>query len=132
MSPSQYFDIYAPKITQEISHQQGRVVGGKSFVYYVTPKEPGDFKFSDFFRWPYFNTAKGQVDTLTSVLSLKVRGESLKNNYISANNPGDFYSRINSDSNQLKIFAKDDRMKFWANTFILIMLVITAVLVLKK
>jgi hypothetical protein len=132
ISTSEYFDIYAPKITQEISRQQGRVVGGKSFVYYVTPKEPGDFKFSDFFRWSYFNIAKGHIDTLTSVLSLKVRGESLKNNYISVNNPGDFYSRISSDSNQLRIFAKDDQMKFWADAFILIMLVITAVLVLKK
>ena len=127
-----YFDIYAPRITQEISRQQGRVFGAKSFVYYVTPKEPGDFKLSDFFRWSYFDVTKGRFDTLTSTLSLKVRGESLKNNYISVNNPGDFYNRINTDSNQVRLFAKDNDLKLWADMFILIMLVGTAVLVLKK
>jgi hypothetical protein len=128
----EYFDIYAPRITQEISRQQGRVFGAKSFVYYVTPKEPGDFKLSDFFKWTYFNIGNGQFDTLTSALTLKVRGESLKNNYISVNNPKDFYNRINTDSNTIRLFTKDNDIKLWANMFILSMLIVTAVLVLKK
>jgi hypothetical protein len=130
--PSEYFDIYAPKISQEISRQQGRIVGGKSFVYYVTPKEPGVFQLSDYFKWAFFNTSNGRIDTLTSSLSLKVRGESLKNNYISANNPGDFYNRINTDSNQMRLLVKSDNLKFMANIFILVMLVITGIIVLKK
>ncbi len=129
---SEFFDIYAPKVTQEISHQQGKIVGAKTFIYYVTPKEPGDFHLSEFFKWPYFNTAYGRVDTLASALSLKVRGESLKNNYISVNNPGDFYNKINTDSNQWHLLSKDDRLQFWTNLSIVIMLVVTAILVLKK
>lgn len=129
---SEFFDIYAPRVTQEVFHHQGKVTGTKSFVYYVTPKEPGDFQLSDFFKWPYFNTAYGRVDTLASALSLKVRGESLKNNYISVNNPGDFYNRINKDSNKTQFLVKEDKLKFWTNLSILLMLVITAVLVLKK
>ncbi len=130
--PGEYFDIYAPRIAQEISRQQGRVFGTKSFVYYVTPKEPGDFKLSNFFKWTYFNAVNGRFDTLTSLLSLKVRGESLKNNYISVNNPEDFYNRINTDSNTVRLFVKDNDIKLWVNMFILSMLVVTAVLVLKK
>ncbi len=130
--PGEYFDIYSPKITQEVFRQQGTVFGAKSFVYYVTPKEPGDFKLSGLFKWYYFNPVTRQFDTLTSALSLKVRGESLKNNYISVNNPGDFYNRINTDSNQIRSFTKDNDLKLWANMIILSMLVVTAVLVLKK
>ncbi len=129
---SENFDIYAPKITQQVSRHQGKITGVKSFVYNVTPKEPGDFLLSDYIKWSYFNTAKSDFDTLSSSVSLKVRGESLKNNYISANNPGDFYSRINTDNNQLRLLAKDTNLKLLANVFILIMLVITGILVLKK
>ncbi len=129
---SEYFDIYAPRVTQEIFRQPGKIVGQKTFTYYVTPKEPGEFSLSHFFRWPYFNTAYGKVDTLSSSLSLKVRGESLKNNYISVNNPGDFYSRINTDSNRWSTLSKESDLKFWTNVSILCMLVLTAVLVLKK
>jgi hypothetical protein len=130
--PNDYFDIYAPKVTYEIVRQQGRITGFKSFVYYVTPKEPGTFQLSDYVQWPYFNTVYRRMDTLSSALSLKVRGESLKNNYISANNPGDFYHKIHTDNNDLRMLTKDDPLKFWANVVILIMLVITAALVLKK
>ncbi len=126
------FDVYAPRISYEIIRQQGKVYGSKSFVYYVTPKEPGDFKLTDLFKWPYFDVSTRKFDTLTSELSLKVRGESLKNNYISVNNPGDFYNRINTDSNLVRLFAQENKLKFWANIFIVIMLVGTAVLVLKK
>lgn len=129
---SEYFDVYAPRITQEIIRQQGKIFGHKTFIYYVTPKEPGEFLLKDFFRWPYFNIATGRTDTLASALSLKVRGESLKNNYISVNNPGDFYSRIYTDSNQWKMLSKDDGLKFWINVSLLLMLLITVVIVLKK
>ena len=126
------FDIYAPKITQSIFLQNGKVTGSKSFVYYVTPKEPGSFDLSKFVKWAYFNTSKGGYDTLTSTLSLKVRGESLKNNYISTNNPGDFYSRINTEDNTIKILVADNNVMLLANILILFMLVSTGILVVKK
>ncbi|HVD97564.1 MAG TPA: BatD family protein [Cytophagaceae bacterium] len=132
VTPSDYFDIYAPKIKQESAHQQGKLVGAKTFTYYVTPKEPGDFQLANFFKWPYFNMAQRRADTLRSALSLKVRGESLKNNYISVNNPGDFYSRIHTDTNQIRLLSKDDEVKYWTNLSILLMLVITAMLVFRK
>ncbi|HSZ24771.1 MAG TPA: BatD family protein [Cytophagaceae bacterium] len=129
---SAYFDIYAPKVAQEITLEDGKMTGIKSFIYYITPKEPGEFRLADFFQWSYFNSVKRKMDTLRSTLTLKVQGESLKNNYISVNNRNDFYSRINTDSNQIRTLATNNQMKFRVDIAILVMLVITAVLVLKK
>jgi hypothetical protein len=126
------FDIYSPKISQEIYRQQGRITGVKTFVYYVTPKEPGEFKLGDYFKWPYFNTAFKRFDTLSSTLSLKVRGESLKNNYISVNNPGDFYNKFNTESNRLMPIVKKDNEKIWINISLLLMLLVVAFIVFKK
>ena len=129
---TEYFDIYTPKISQEIMKQDERIMGAKSFTYYITPKEPGRFNLKDYIKWVYFNTITQKYDTLSSNFVLEVKGESLKNNYISTNNPGDFYNRIFTDSNTLRSVVKDDRMKFYANIAILFMLLITAIIVLKK
>ncbi len=126
---SEYFDIYPPKVK---TFYPGKNSGTKTFEYYITPKEPGDFNLSEVFKWPYFNIVTGKYDTLSSALTLKVRGESLKNNYISVNNPGGFYNKVNTDSNLLRSIAKKNDRRLWINMVILSMLIVTGILVFKK
>jgi len=127
-----YFDFYTPKIKQESKNVEGRKYGTKSFEFYVTPKEPETFNLSKYIIWPYFNTRTGKIDTLRSSIILNVRGESLKNNYISTNNSDHFYSKIDTEDNSLHLLIQEDKLKFWVNIVILAMLVITGIIVFKK
>lgn len=125
-------DVYPPRITKEISIQKGRLFGTRSYTYYITPKEPGNFSLGDFIQFSYFNFEKKSMDTLYSKIPMKIKGESLKNTYISNNHPDDFYSSALSASNTLTPLNKEDKLAFYANILILMMLLITGVIVLRK
>jgi hypothetical protein len=129
---SNYFDIYAPKITKEVYKQDGRITGVKSYEYYITPKEPGEYLLSEYFYWPFFNHGYSRYDTLFSGLAIKVRGESLKNNYISVNNPGDFYSKYETASNEVLSFAKNNRSVFWINLSMVVLFIGVVIISVKR
>jgi hypothetical protein len=125
-------DIYPPKIHKEISFQNGKMLGSKSFTYFITPKEPGDYTLGDFIKFPFFNVENKRLDTLISKIPMKIKGESLKNTYISTNHPDDFYNSATSAPNLLKPLEKEDPLAFYVNILILMMLLTSAVIVIKK
>lgn len=126
------FDVYAPSIEQNISRRNNRVRGSKAFSYYAVPNEPGTYQLGDYFQWVYFNPDTRQYDTLKSDVSINVSGRSRKNDYISSQNVGTFYDKVENADNQLRGLGDDHWMKILANVLILGMLVLTAVVVFKK
>jgi BatD DUF11 like domain len=128
----QKFEFYEPNVRQDITHQNNRVTGTKSFSYFMIPKEPGKYTLGDYFQWIFFNPKAQKYDTLKSQLTVYVTGESKKNEAIQSNDLGNFYDRINAVDNTLKA-VEDKRWQKWAfNVFILVMLGASAYLVFKK
>lgn len=126
------FEFYEPNVRQDITRQNNRITGNKSFSYFMIPKEPGKYKLSDYFNWVFFNPKTAKYDTLQSKLTVKVTGESKKNESILSNDAGNFYNKISTVDNTLKA-VRDDRWQKWAfNGFILVMLGASVYLVFFK
>jgi hypothetical protein len=83
-------------------------------------------------QWIFFNTRKNDYDTLKSNVIIHVIGESKKNETIIANDLGSFYNLIEIEDNTLLRQNDWDRIKMVANGFILLILVVSAYVVLKK
>ncbi|MBS1681429.1 MAG: BatD family protein [Bacteroidetes bacterium] len=107
------FDFYEPNVRQNINREGGRVTGTKNFSYFMIPKEPGSYNLGNYFQWVFFNPKTKKYDTLKSQQTVRVMGESFKNQSIGSNDSGSFYDRINSADNTLKSFP-DSRWIKWA------------------
>lgn len=126
------FEFYDPNVRQDITRQNNRVTGTKSFDYFMIPKEPGKYKLADYFQWIYFNPRVKKYDTLKSQFIVNVEGESKKNESIQASDLGNFYDKIESTDNTLRV-VQDSSWRTWAfNSFILVMLSASVYLVLRK
>lgn len=125
-------EIYAPSIEQNISRRNNHVRGSKAFSYYAVPREPGDYKLSNYFNWIFFNPETERYDTLTSDITVHVEGKSLKNESISSRDVGSFYDKLSDADNQIRSRNNDGWLQLVANILILSMLFITIVLVFKK
>jgi hypothetical protein len=126
------FDFYEPNVRQNIKRDANRVMGSKSFSYFIIPKEPGEFKLADDFQWIFFNPEKATYDTLKATASVVVEGESLKNEVIESVDGGSFYDRINMADNTLRATGDDRWLIILMNSLILVMLAGSAYLVFKK
>lgn len=126
------FDFYTPSSKQTINRNGNRVTGAKSFSYYGIPNEPGTYDLGNYFSWVFFNPSSNKYDTLTSDITLNVKGESKKNEYILSNDMGSFYDIIGTESNNLVSRNRDEMIKMFANIFILVMLVLTGIVLFKK
>jgi hypothetical protein len=126
------FEFYEPNVRQDVTRQNNRVTGTKSFDYFMIPKEPGDYKLGDYFQWIFFNPRLKKYDTLKSKLTVHVTGESKKNEAIQSSDVGNFYDKIEFADNSLRTI-KDNQWQNWAfNGFILVMLTASAYIVLRK
>lgn len=127
-----HFEFYEPNVRQDITRQNSRVTGTKSFSYFMIPKEPGEYKLGDYFQWVYFDPKAGKYDTLKSKITVYVTGESKKNEAIQSNDLGNFYERIGVADNTLKTIEQEQWQKWFFNFFVLVMLGASAYLVFKK
>jgi oxygen tolerance protein BatD len=125
-------EFYKPNIEQSIRRSNNTVTGAKSFTYYGIPNEPGTYNLQDYFQWIYFNTRKNQYDTLKSNVVITVTGESKKNETIIANDLGTFYDLIEVEDNTMMHQNDWDKVKLFANAFILLILSASAYVVFKK
>ena len=126
------FDFYEPNVRQSISRENNRVTGNKSFSYFMIPKEPGEYRLSDFVHWVFFNPTTKAYDTLKARSAVVVRGESLKNEAIESADASSFYDKVNTTDNTLHAMADNRWIKIVLNIFILVMLAGSAYLVFKK
>ncbi len=130
--PGGPFDFYEPNVQQNIRRENGKVVGTKSFRYFIVPKEPGQFNLGDYFSWIYFNPAKKQYDTLRSKVTLTVEGESHRNQAIRSSDLGSFYDRMDEADNALQASRGVEWIKTTANVFIGIIAALTAYLFFRR
>jgi hypothetical protein len=126
------FDFYEPNIRQNINRENNRVTGTKSFNYFIIPKEPGEYRLSDFIHWVFFNPSNKSYDTLKAQAVVVVNGESLKNEAIESVDAGSFYDKIGTTDNTLRAITDTSWLKPVLNIFILVMLAGSAYLVFKK
>ena len=132
MPRSNAFDFYPPNIKQDIARSFGRVTGTKSFNYQLLAKEPGEYPLRDYFQWIFFNPVRARYDTLVSNIRITVTGESMKNQGISSTDLGPVYNSIGKQDNTLHTVRQSEWMRTGANVLILLMLVGTAALILRK
>jgi hypothetical protein len=123
------FDFYEPNVHQNITRENARVSGVKSFKYFLVPKEPGEFALGNYFKWVFFNPAKKSYDTLRSRIVLKVQGESRRNQAIQSTDVGSFYDRIDLTNNALQSTAHLGWTKVVMNLMILLTLATSVYLV---
>jgi len=126
------FDIYPPSIQKNVHRRNGGVSGSSAFGFYAIPNEPGIYDLGDYFNWTYFNPRTESYETLKSNVTVKVSGESKKNETILATDLGSFYDIIDLQENSLKSRHQYEYFKVFANIFILVMLVLTAVFIFRK
>jgi hypothetical protein len=125
-------EFYEPNVKQNITRQNGRVTGTKSFSYFLIPKEPGTYTLGDYFHWVFFNPRTNAYDTLRSTQVVHVMGESQKNQAIESSDQGSFYDRIDGTNNTLQSSSTADWLKIGTNIFILLMLGTSVYLAFKK
>jgi hypothetical protein len=126
------FEFYEPNVREDVTRQNNRVTGTKSFSYFMIPKEPGKYKLGDYIQWIFFNPSSKKYDTLKSKMVVNVSGESKKNEAIQSNYLGSFYYKLDNTDNSLHKIA-DNRWQRWAfNVFILLMLGASVYLVARK
>lgn len=116
--PGGPFDVYEPNVKQDIRREMGKVLGTKSFRYFLVPKEPGTYPLRDYFSWVFFNPTKKQYDTLRSTVTVSVEGESHRNQAIRSTDLGSFYDRMDGADNRLQ-HSNDLR---WMGTAVNIMI----------
>lgn len=129
---NQNFDVYEPNIRQNIRREGNRVMGTKSFSYFIIPKEPGTFNLGDYFQWVFFNTSTQKYDTLKSKYVINVTGESQKNQSIESTDLGSFYDRVDAADNVIRKAESDNWIKIALNIFIVLALAGAVYLVVKK
>lgn len=79
-----FFDFYPPEIKE--NHPNGQPSREKLFRYRILPKDSGQYQFDKYFFWVFFNTKKGQYDTLKSALKIKVLGKTIADKDTDASN----------------------------------------------
>ncbi len=126
------FDIYPPSIQKNVHRRNGGVSGSHAFGFYAIPNEPGIYDLGDYFNWTFFNPRTETYETLKSNITVKVSGESKKNETILATDLGSFYDIIDLQDNSLKSRHRYEYFKVFANIFILVMLVLTAIFIFRK
>lgn len=126
------FDFYEPNVQQNVNREGGKVVGTKSFRYFIVPKEPGQYNLGDYFFWVFFNPVKKQYDTLRSAVKLDVEGESQRNQAIRSSDLGSFYDRIDATNNTLKGSHGLDWVTLAANILVAILGALSVYLLVRR
>jgi hypothetical protein len=113
-----------------IDDEQWRV--RKEFKFQINPLRSGQYLLADAFRYVYFNPLKRQYDTLRPKSVLTVYGDRIiESNAMLTND--EFYNRYNYQTNNTLFKTNhNDLFNYLANLIILIMLVVTAILIIKK
>ncbi|HEX8548877.1 MAG TPA: hypothetical protein VF691_18065 [Cytophagaceae bacterium] len=125
-------DIFERKISYRQVSSGKEVIGEKTFEYFIMPTEPGEYNLTKYFNLIFFNTIKHEYDTLLPRKTLVVSGESRKNNEISFDREDEFYSLIKNLNDNLIDKQHDNTIKIVINAFIIVMLLSTLVLILKR
>ncbi len=126
------FDFYTPNVKQNVNRGNSRIRGSKAYDFYAIPNEPGAHNLSDYFSWIFFNPKTETYDTLQADITVRVTGESLKNQSIASNDLGEFYDRIGLADNRLSSIKTKSRITTALNLFAILMMGLTAYILFRK
>lgn len=115
-------EIYPPETRLHENQSQGRIVGSKTFRYFVVGREPGEYPLRELFQWVFFNPVTARYDTLKPNITLRVRGKEDQNSLIRAHDLGDFYNIADTESNKLIHLAQFKEVRFYTNVVLAVML----------
>jgi hypothetical protein len=130
--PDRSLELFDPNIRQNITRQNGRVAGAKTFSYFIIPQEPGEFDLGQHLFMVYFNPSTRAYDTLRPLSVLKVTGESRSGVATSGNDVNSFYDRIELADNTLVSTRETGYLRMAVNIFILLTLGASVYFVFKK
>ncbi|ALI99679.1 BatD family protein [Rufibacter tibetensis] len=119
---SSELEIYSPEIRQTKQVQQGRMVGSKTFRYFIVGRQAGVFPLRELFQWVYFNPVTARYDTLRPSFTVQVRGQEDQNSFIRAQDVGDFYNIAATESNQLISIDQFREVRFYTNVVLGVLL----------
>jgi hypothetical protein len=124
--------LRGPKERSNSRKSGSTVIGVKEFSYTGEATEPGEYALADFINWIYFNPRTAAYDTLSPSATLRVTGESLRDQAIAANDPGSFYTQIDTASNKLRAGNGDEWQKWLFNILLAAMVVAVGFLYFSK
>lgn len=120
------FDFFE---TNTISRQtSGDLMGTKSVVYKIIPKEAGEFEMANYFGLIYFNTALSKYDTLKSKRVVLVSGKAL---YDNKDVKKDIFSDIENLKTDEKSYNFREIAKVFAN-FVVGLMILVYLYILKS
>lgn len=122
VADNDHFNFYPPSTSQSIQRAGQRVSGWKTFTFHSIPKEAGKYNLKNYFSWVFFNPNARRYDTLRARTDIEVSGESLRNMEISSANVGDFYDKVNEESNSLTHNDFRQKVRHISNVLMLLML----------
>src|SRR5690606_2815502 len=130
--PVSGLEFTMPDVQQHIVRQNGRVTGRKSYTYFVTPKKPGNYDLEPVFSFAFFNPTTAKYDTLSSKITLTVKGKTDNDATIQAKDMGEFYERIANEKNELVSLNQYKEVKRYTNQVVVLLLVISLFLFYKN
>ncbi|WP_210466332.1 BatD family protein [Rufibacter roseolus] len=133
MGISSELEIYSPEIRQSQQVVQGRLVGNKTFRYFIVGRQAGEFPLKELFQWVFFNPVTARYDTLRPALTVQVRGQEDQNSFIRAQDVGDFYNIAATESNELISIDQFKEVRLYTNVVLGLLLgVASFIFILKR
>ncbi len=127
------FNIFAPQVAEKMYRNGSSFIGTKSFQYTFVPKAVGTYHLADYFVWVYYNVATNTIDTLKPKSKITVEaGKEINLQVNETEEAKDWNEIINKSSNVVLHLESDPRLKWVSNVLIILMLLITLYIILKK
>lgn len=127
------FNIFAPVVEEKMYRNKANYIGTKSFQYTIVPRGVGSFNLSQCFFWVYYNVAKNTIDTLKPFVKIEVtKSKEISLPIYETEEAKDWNEIINKSSNKVLHLESDPRLKWVSNVLIILMLLITLYIILKK
>ena len=127
------FNIFAPLVTEKMFQHKGNFIGSRSFQYTLVPKVAGTFNLADCFVWVYYNVATNSIDTLKPLTKITVlKGKESSPQANETEEAKDWNELIHKSSNKVLHLKSDPMLKWVSNVLIILMLLITLYIILKK
>jgi BatD DUF11 like domain len=98
------FEIYEPKISQQITSNLGKVIAEKTFSFDIVPKFAGKFKLKDYFSINYFNFRTKSYEILQADKAIEVVGVDIANENVPIANENDLFENLNDLKSDEKSF----------------------------
>ncbi|WP_066839587.1 BatD family protein [Rufibacter ruber] len=125
---SSTLEIYPPEVRQQVRLQEGRIWGSKTFRYFMVGRQAGEYPLREHFQWVYFNLQTARYDTLRPSVKVKIRGQEDQNAFIRAQDAGNFYKIIDTESNQLIGLDQFKEIRRYTNVVLAVMGVVALIL----